>query len=97
MLPAVIRLPLTGPLTLEAWVKGGPEGRRTPIGIVPNPEELNLTGLNIGKENMERLFEVDPEEWKNELEDVKIFLRQFADKMPEEIWQQYKNLETQLS
>ena len=78
-------------------VKGGPEGRRTPIGIVPNLEELNLTGLNIGKENMEKLFEVNPEDWKSELKDVKIFLRQFADKMPEEIWQQYKDLEKQLS
>ena len=46
---------------------------------------------------MEKLFEVNPEDWKNELEDVKIFLRQFADKMPEEMWQQYKDLETKLS
>jgi phosphoenolpyruvate carboxykinase (GTP) len=78
-------------------VKGGPKGRQTPIGIVPNLEELDLTGLNINKKNMEKLFEVNPKDWKNELEDVKIFLRQFADKMPEEIWRQYKDLETKLS
>ena len=78
-------------------VNGNAKGRRTPIGIVPNIEELNLTGLSIGKENMEKLFEVNPKEWKNELEDVKIFLRQFADKMPQEMWQQYKDMETQLS
>ena len=78
-------------------MKGGLEGRRTPIGIVPNLEELNLTGLNISKENMKKLFEINPKDWKDELEDVKTFLRQFADKMPEEIWQQYKDLEKQLS
>ncbi|MCX5667635.1 MAG: phosphoenolpyruvate carboxykinase (GTP) [Candidatus Omnitrophica bacterium] len=78
-------------------VKGSAKGRRTPIGIVPNLEELNLTGLNIGKETMCKLFEVNPEGWKHELGEVKTFLRQFADKMPEEIWQQYKDLEKQLS
>ena len=78
-------------------VKGSASGRSTPIGIVPDLEELNLDGLNIDKENMKKLFEVNPEDWKNELEDVKIFLRQFADKMPEEMWRQYKNLESQLS
>jgi phosphoenolpyruvate carboxykinase (GTP) len=77
--------------------KGAAKGRRTPIGIVPNLEELNLTGLKINKENMEKLFEVNPADWKNELEDVKTFLRQFADKMPEEIWRQYKDMEEQLS
>lgn len=77
--------------------KGKAKGRSTPIGIVPNPDEINMTGLNISKETMEKLFEVNPKEWKSELEDVKVFLRQFADKMPEEMWQQYKELESQLS
>jgi len=78
-------------------VKGRAKGRKTPIGVIPNLDELNVTGLNISKENMERLFEVNPEEWKTELGDVKTFLRQYADKMPEEMWQQYKELEEQLS
>jgi phosphoenolpyruvate carboxykinase (GTP) len=63
-------------------VKGQASGRKTPIGIVPKPEELNLTGLDISGSDMEKLLEVIPGEWKNELEDVKIFLRQFADTMP---------------
>jgi phosphoenolpyruvate carboxykinase (GTP) len=78
-------------------VRGKAKGRKTPVGIVPNPDELNMTGLNIAKDNMEKLFEINPAEWKNELEDVKTFLRQYADKMPEEIWREYKDLETQLS
>jgi len=46
---------------------------------------------------LKKLFEIKPDAWKSELEDVKIFLRQFADTMPEEMWQEYKNLEAQLS
>ena len=78
-------------------VKGGVQGHKTPIGIIPRLEELNLTGLDINEETMKKLFEIKPDAWKSELEDVKIFLRQFADTMPEEMWQEYKNLEAQLS
>ena len=78
-------------------VMGEAQGRVTPVGVVPKLEELNLAGLDIGEDTMEKLFEINPGEWKNELKDVKIFLRQFADTMPEEMWQEYKNLEAQLS
>jgi phosphoenolpyruvate carboxykinase (GTP) len=65
----------------------------TPIGLIPKTGDLDLTGLDIPKENMEKLFEVKLPEWKAELESVKSFLRQFDDRMPKEIWQEFKNLE----
>lgn len=77
-------------------VEGSAKGRATPVGIVPDKGELNLKGLDITENDMKKLFEIKPEEWKGELEDVKIFLRQFADTMPEEMWQEYKDLESKL-
>jgi phosphoenolpyruvate carboxykinase (GTP) len=69
--------------------------RTTPIGLIPNIEDLDMSGLKIPKENLEKLFEVKLPEWKAELESVKSFLRQFDDRMPKEIWQEFKNLEAQ--
>jgi phosphoenolpyruvate carboxykinase (GTP) len=70
--------------------------RKTPIGLVPEISDLDLTGLDIPKENMEKLFEVKLPQWKAEMESVKAFLRQFDDRMPKEIWQEFKNLEAHI-
>jgi phosphoenolpyruvate carboxykinase (GTP) len=72
--------------------KGAVSGRETPIGIIPQPEDLNLTGLDIDKEKMRKLFEVNLDDWKGELEDVKKFFEQFGDAMPKEMWREHKKL-----
>lgn len=66
----------------------------TPIGLIPKLQDIDMTGLKIPKERMEKLFEVKLSGWKTELESVKIFLRQFADRMPDEIWEEFKKLES---
>lgn len=72
------------------------KARTAPIGMLPNIEDIDLSGLNIPKENMEKLFEVNLSGWRTELEGVKSFLRQFDDRLPDEIWKEFKNLESRL-
>lgn len=78
------------------WVidraKGKVKGRETPIGIIPKLEDMNLHGLNIDKQNLEKLFEVKLDDWKQEIEDVRKFLEQFGDHMPKEMWEEYNKL-----
>lgn len=82
------------------WVidraSGKVKGRKTPIGIVPKLEDMNLHGLNIDKQNMEKLFEVKLNDWKQEIEDVGKFLEQFGDHMPKEMWEEYNELKNKL-
>jgi len=66
--------------------------RETPIGFVPRLEDLQLNGLNISKDNLEKLFEVNPGDWGTEVEDIRKFLTRFGDKMPEEIWEEFNKL-----
>jgi len=61
----------------------------TPIGFIPHLEDLDLSGLVMERAKLKRLFEVNPEEWKVELEDVKKFLSQFGDRLPQELWEEY--------
>ena len=64
--------------------------RETPIGFVPDIKNLELEGLNIPEENLRKLFEVNLQNWKTEIEDIRKFLEQFSKKIPEEIWVEFK-------
>ena len=68
----------------------------TPIGLVPDMNDLDLSGLEIARSDMEKLFEVDAAQWKPELEDIERFLKQFGNRMPYEIWKEYESLKSHL-
>lgn len=72
------------------------EARESPIGLLPYIEDLELSGLDISRENIEKLFEVNSDEWRYELEDVKSFFIRFGDRLPQEIWDEFKKLENSL-
>ncbi|MBU4376680.1 MAG: phosphoenolpyruvate carboxykinase (GTP) [Candidatus Omnitrophica bacterium] len=73
------------------------EAKQTPLGLAPHLQDLNTDGLNIQQNDMEKLFEVNPQSWKQELEDIEKFLTQFGNRTPSEIWQEHKKLSEQLN
>lgn len=70
--------------------------KETPIGLLPHIEDLELSGLDISREDMEKLFSIDKEEWKTELEDIRSFFSQFGERLPQELWEEFKKLEKAL-
>ena len=64
--------------------------QETPLGLIPYLKDLNLEGLDIPKEKLEKLFEVKMEDWDLELREVRVFLEQFGQRLPEEIWWEYQ-------
>ncbi len=66
--------------------------KETPIGLVPHLKDLNLDGLNIPREKLEKLFEVKLDDWGQEFDEVEKFLNQFGGRLPAEIWQEYKKI-----
>lgn len=71
--------------------------KETPIGLLPELKDLDLTGLNIPQKNLEKLFEVNPTDWQVEVQDIEKFLTQFGDRMPAELWQEYKTLANKIN
>jgi hypothetical protein len=45
-------------------VTGSVPARETPAGLVPRVEDLDMTGLDLAKDKLEKLFEVKIKEWK---------------------------------
>ena len=65
---------------------------KTPIGFVPHQNDLNFEGLNISKKDMDKLFEVRVEDWKQEVNDIKAFIDQFGSHLPQGIRDEYVKL-----
>ncbi|MDP3041707.1 MAG: phosphoenolpyruvate carboxykinase (GTP) [Candidatus Omnitrophota bacterium] len=72
------------------------KAKQTPLGLIPDAQDLETGGLNITKEKMAKLFEINAQEWKQELQDTEKFLNQFGSRTPSEIWQEHKKLAEQL-
>jgi phosphoenolpyruvate carboxykinase (GTP) len=69
------------------------DAERTPIGFIPRPKDLDLTGLHLPKGTMKKLFELKKEDWQAEVEDQKKFLDMFGKSLPKEMAQEHKALE----
>ena len=69
---------------------------QTPIGYVPFASDIDLTGLDLPAENLEKLLEVRNSDWLEELKRIKHFFKQFKKDLPEELWQEYETLERRL-
>ena len=66
-------------------VNGRAGARQTPFGLVPDPSSFPTEGLDIPRANLQKLFEVRPGEWDEELQEVRAFLDRFGQHLPYEI------------
>jgi phosphoenolpyruvate carboxykinase (GTP) len=83
-----------------AWVfercddRGGAEN--TPIGLVPAAGAIETGGLDLGPDDMAKLLEVDPDEWRAQLPQVRDHFARFGDRLPDELAAQLEALERRL-
>ncbi len=75
---------------------GENEGVETAIGLVPNAAELDLSGLDLSKEALETLFEVDPEKWRAEAASIRAHYLTFGEHLPFELRGELEGLEARL-
>jgi phosphoenolpyruvate carboxykinase (GTP) len=73
-------------------VLGRVGAKETPIGRLPNIDDLDLKGLSMPKAKLEKLFEVEPEGWKEEVGGVRKFFSQFGNRLPKELMQECDKL-----
>ena len=82
------------------WIVDRCEGRddavETPIGYVPKPEDIDVTGLDIDIETLEHLLEVDKDVWTEEAAKIEEHYELFGDRLPEALKEQLQNLKDAL-
>lgn len=72
------------------------EGVKTAIGYLPKTEDIDLSGIENVKENMDELLSVDPEKWKVEVDGIREHYAKFGKKLPEALKAELENLEERL-
>jgi phosphoenolpyruvate carboxykinase (GTP) len=77
-------------------IKGTNTGHQTPIGIVPRPEELDRSGLELSSPVLSQLLSVDNTQWHQELAEMNKFFSRFSQNFPEEFQKQYSELKRRL-
>jgi len=82
------------------WVfrrcNGEGQAHDTPLGLVPEPGDLNTEGLDIDADALAELLRVDGDDLKAQLPQVKEHLAKFGDQLPAEIRGQLDALEQRL-
>ncbi len=68
----------------------------TPIGYVPNVDDLLLEGLDIDEATIKELLRVEPEWWKEDIENIKEFYSLVGDHVPAEMYEELAALEKRL-
>ncbi len=83
------------------WILDRCEGKvgakETPIGYVPNVDDINIEGLDIDKKTLEDILAVDVDIWKEEAEGITKFYEQFGTHLPKELKEQLDELKARLN
>ncbi len=68
----------------------------SPIGLLPTPGSIDLTGLTIPKEDLDVLLQVDREKFIQELPDIHDYFDHFGNKLPQGLRDELVELEKRL-
>ena len=78
--------------------EGKAEAVSTPIGYVPNAEDINIEGLeNVTLDTIKELLSVDTASWLADVENIKEFYATVGDRVPQELKDELAALEARLS
>jgi phosphoenolpyruvate carboxykinase (GTP) len=77
-------------------VAGTGKAQQTPIGNLPTPEALDVSGLNLPAEDLKALTSVDNAGWKKEADDIEAYYAKFDGKVPDELRKQLQGLRQRL-
>ena len=76
---------------------GNAGATETPIGRLPRPEDIDTKGLNVGADALQALLSVDPNSWKKEAADMRAYFEQYGERMPRELLEELKGLESRVA
>jgi phosphoenolpyruvate carboxykinase (GTP) len=87
-------------LRIVEWIlarcRGEVPAAKTPIGYVPDPKDIDMTGLEMPQGSMDKLFAIARKDWLAEVDAVGQFFDGFGTRMPDEMWRQHELLRARL-
>jgi phosphoenolpyruvate carboxykinase (GTP) len=87
-------------LRVIEWIldrcRGEADAVKTPIGYVPASDSLDLNGLDVTRDNLDKLFAVNRNDWYEETESIADFFQKFGNRFPKVLWDQLESLRLRL-
>ena len=82
------------------WMCGRVDGtvgaEESPIGLMPKPSDLDLSGLTLAPDNLRELLSVHTAEWKAEIPDIEAHFATFGNRLPQKLFEQLTGLARRL-
>jgi phosphoenolpyruvate carboxykinase (GTP) len=87
-------------LRVMEWIlkrcNGAVGAEETAIGYLPRPSDLNLEGAGVTPEAMRELLAVTPAAWRQEVADMRAYLKEFGGRAPAEMPAELDEIEKRL-
>lgn len=77
-------------------VSGGGKAQKTPIGYLPAPDAIDMSGLSLDPDDLNELLRVDAKEWLQEVEGIRRHYEGFGAKLPLSLKDEASALESRL-
>jgi phosphoenolpyruvate carboxykinase (GTP) len=76
---------------------GDADARETAVGLLPEPSDIELNGIDTDLETMEQLLSVDAAAWQAELDAIGAYLDEYGDRTPEALREEQRAVSQELS
>jgi phosphoenolpyruvate carboxykinase (GTP) len=73
-------------------LEGAAEAVDTPIGRLPTPASLDLSGLSLTAADLDLLLTVDAQAWREEAALIPAAYERFGERLPAALWEEYRSL-----
>ncbi len=77
-------------------IDGQADAVETAIGHVPTADSLDVEGLDMTREELEKALAVDVEEWKAEIPQIAEWFEKFGESLPAVLWTELDSLKARL-
>ena len=67
-------------------------GVESPIGLLPDPKDIDVSGLDITEDTMQTLLSIDAGQWLDEMNSIGEYLEEFGDRLPEDLRQEHQRV-----
>jgi len=87
-------------LRVLQWIANRCDGKvdaiESPIGYLPKPEDLNVSGIDLDKDTLHTLLSVDLPAWRQEMDAISKYLDEFPGRVPQELREEQRNVAAKL-
>ena len=77
-------------------LEGKVSAEQSPIGYVPNFEDLHLDGLTLSKSSFHDLHDVDANAWEQECSSIESYYHSLGQRLPNELWSELHELKNRI-